>query len=166
MGLQQEIADWDGKSADDIHLIYSRYFHAPAFISEVLSLIKQVPYQKGATWLLKKHLEDEGHLTLQQMGSIYRTLPKFEHWESKLHILQSMPFMPIRKSKVKVVESFLRNCLADQNKFVRAWTYNGFYLLAKQYPEYQAEVDQLLDQAMQNEAASVKARIRNILKQS
>lgn len=166
MSMQQEIADWNGKSTDDIQLIYSHYYHKPSFVSEILLLIKQVLYQKGATWLLKKYLEDEGHLTHQEMGSVYRSLPELEFWEAKLHILQCMPLIPIQKSKVKAVESFLRDCLADQNKFVRAWAYNGFYLLANQYPEYQSEIDQLLDQAMRNEAASVKARIRNILKQS
>jgi hypothetical protein len=59
---------------------------------------------------------------------------------------------------------FLRTCLADENKFVRAWAYNGFYLLSQQYPEYQQETEQFFAMAMRDEAASVKARIRNILK--
>lgn len=59
---------------------------------------------------------------------------------------------------------FLRNCLISDNKFVRAWAYNGFYELALQYPAYKTEVKKFLDMAMKDEAASVKARVRNILK--
>ena len=92
-------------------------------------------------------------------------LDRLEHWESKLHLLQSMPYMPIEKPVKQPVEFFLRNCLVDNVKFVRAWSYNSFHLLALQYPEYQAEVDKFFEMAMCDEVASVKARIRNILKQ-
>ena len=59
---------------------------------------------------------------------------------------------------------FLRNCLVDNNKFVRAWAYNGFYELAVQYPEYEKETKQFFEMAMRDEAPSVKSRIRNIMK--
>ena len=51
-----------------------------------------------------------------------------------------------------------------QEKFVRAWAYNGFYLLAVQHGEYEAEARQLLTMALRDEPASVKARVRNVLK--
>jgi len=72
--------------------------------------------------------------------------------------------IPIQKQDKKSVENFLRKTLYNSNKFVRAWTYNGFYLLAKQHPEYHDETEALLESAIKNEAPSVKARIRNILK--
>ncbi len=59
----------------------------------------------------------------------------------------------------------MRKCLEDDNKFVRAWAYNGFYELAKQYPEYRTEAGQLFEMALRDEAASVKARVRNVMKQ-
>jgi len=59
------------------------------------------------------------------------------------------------------VEIFLRVCLLDNNKFVRAWAYKGFYELAVQYPK---ETRQFFEMAMRDEAPSVKSRIRNIMK--
>ena len=79
-------------------------------------------------------------------------------------MLQCIPFMPIAKKNINVVYNFLRWTLTDQNKFVRAWSYNGFYELSKQHPEYLDETKQYFEMAMRDEAPSVKARIRNILK--
>jgi hypothetical protein len=72
--------------------------------------------------------------------------------------------MPISKNEIKTVEAFLRVSLTDSNKFIRAWAYNGFYEMAIQYPEYKNETKQFFEMAMRDEAASVKARIRNIIK--
>ncbi|GJL62491.1 MAG: hypothetical protein NPIRA04_11450 [Nitrospirales bacterium] len=164
MNLKQEIAAWDGKSKDDIRDIYDRYCHASSFVSEVLRLTKQEPLQKGTTWLLKRHLEKTGCLESSEVKEVYLLLLKLEHWESKLHILQSIPYLPIPRTHKKKVEIFLRECLANDEKFVRAWTYNGFYELAVQYPEYQEETKKLFEIDMRDEAASVKARIRSIMK--
>jgi len=54
----------------------------------------------------------------------------------------------------------------SENKFVRSWAYNGFYGLSRQYPEYIQETKQFFEVAMKDEAPSVKARIRNVTKNS
>ena len=165
MNPRDALISWDAKSADDITAIYFDYFGAPDFTNIIINLIEDVETQNGATWLLKKHLELGETLTKPQVKQIYDSLLKLNHWEAKLHVLQSMSYLPISIKQKNSVESFLRTCLTDKNKFVRAWTYNGFYELARQHPEYQDEVDAMLAEALQKEAASVKARIRNILKQ-
>lgn len=165
MSIQQAVVDWDGKSADDLTAVYDQFGDEPAFLSDMISLISGVSCQKGASWLLKRYVEDHGSLCVSDANQIYELLKGIAHWETKLHLLQCMPYLPITKSYVKRVEFFLRECLVDQNKFVRAWAYNGFYELALQHVEYQPETKQLLEMAMQNEAASVKARVRNIMKQ-
>ncbi|WP_448250543.1 hypothetical protein [Thalassotalea agariperforans] len=72
--------------------------------------------------------------------------------------------MPITDAYSRSVYNFLIITLTDQNKFVRAWTYNGLYELSKQHPEYIKEAKQFFEMAMRDEAPSVKARIRNIMK--
>jgi len=162
--IKQEISQWDGKSADTINAIFSCYSQQSEFIPEIIVLIEHESYQKGATWLLKKYFETGEALAQDQITRIYKLLPLIQHWESKLHILQCIPYMPVLKSEKKILEAFLRKCMLDYNKFVRAWTYNGFYELSLQYPEYQQETQQFFEMAMRDEAASVKARIRNIMK--
>ena len=76
-----------------------------------------------------------------------------------------MSYLPVAEGQRVQVEAFLRQALVSEQKFVRAWAYDGFYQLAKQYPEYQQEAMSFFAMAMDDEVASVKARVRNIIKQ-
>lgn len=166
MSLEQEIVSWDGKSSSEIDAIYTRHCEEDSFASKMIELSQKLDLQKGTTWLLKRHLEDGQKLEAKKCAALFKLLPKLEHWESKLHILQCLPYMKIGRAEVKNVEAFLRKCLTDNNKFVRAWAYNGFYEVSLQYLEYKEETKQFFEMAMRDEAPSVKARIRNIMKKS
>ena len=122
--------------------------------------------QVGATWLLKRHLECGGKLSSAQVRKIYASLDQLSEWEAILHVLQCMPEMPVPKGQIGKVAQFLRDCLAHKRPFVRAWAYNGFHELAVRHEIYREEMTRLIAHAAQNEAASVKARLRNIVKQS
>ena len=58
MSVKTEIEQWDGKSANDIGVIYERHCYDSSFISEIIALVGNVSLQKGATWLLKRYLEN------------------------------------------------------------------------------------------------------------
>jgi len=164
MSISSAIANWNGKSTDDITAIYDLYYKESDFYSIIVSLLKNKSSETGASWLLKHDFELGGQLNVHEISIVYGSLSQLEHWQAKLHLLQCIAYMPISKKDVKKLESFLRLTLSDSNKFVRAWSYNGFYLLAKQYSEYQEEASQFFDMALRDEAPSVKARVRNILK--
>ncbi len=164
MNIRQEIARWDGKSAADIGAVFNRFKNDSSFVATLVDLSGNKELQKGATWLLKHYLENAGSLSADHIESLVRLLPQLNNWEAKLHVLQCIPYMRISKGDRKAVELFLRGCLTDDKKFVRAWSYSGFYELSKQFPEYRSEAERLVDMAMKNEAPSVKARIRNIIK--
>ncbi|MCP3667721.1 MAG: hypothetical protein GY696_35390 [Gammaproteobacteria bacterium] len=166
MELEAEINGWDGKDARIISVIYKAHHNDTDFLAEILRLLKRDEHlQKGASWLLKQYLEKGGAIVQEDIDRIYQLLPDLERWESKLQLLQSIPHLPISEQSLISVESFLRYALSDENKFIRAWAYNGFYLLSCQYPKYRHEAEQIIDMAMEDEAPSVKARIRNIKKQ-
>lgn len=170
------LAAWDGKSKEvigDIFLAYKGYDEFSSYLIELLILkcakgepeyTNAIFFQKGATRLLKAWLESGERLTSKQTTLILSHLYLLSSWEAKLHILQSFPYFSIGEAQVKSVEAFIRDKLMDTNKFVRAWAYHGFYELAKQYPHYQEEAKCFFEQALIDEPASVKARVRNILK--
>lgn len=164
MSLQLAMRQWDGKSADDIAQIYQQYAEQNNFKHDCLVAIDDESLQVAATWLLKHAMEQGERLSEAECLSYYGLIGELKNWESNLHFLQSMPFMPIDKTVENNVVEFLRDKLMDSNKFVRAWAYNGFYELSLQYPEYRKETEQFFEMAMRDEVASVKARIRNILK--
>ena len=146
--------------------LYQQHCDTPSFIAEVVEACSNDKLQNSASWLLKHHLEAGIQLDSHVIAQLYEGLPQLASWQAKLHILQSMPFMPIDKTRKTLVEHFLRDCLTNTNKFIRAWAYNGFHQLALQFPEYQQEAHQFFDMALRDEAPSVKARIRNTLKNS
>jgi len=75
-----------------------------------------------------------------------------------------LAYLDIPENESAGVERFLEACLENDNKFVRAWAYNGFNELSLRFPRYRERVDGMLARAGVSEAASVRARIRNILK--
>lgn len=164
MNIEQEINSWDGKSSSDIGAIYSRYACEEGFVANLVVLCGRKELEQGATWLLKHHLEHKNTIEDREVSAIYNLASNLEHWQARLHILQSMAYMPVAEADKRKVENFLRDCLMDANKFVRAWAYNGFYELSVQFPEYKSEAKHFFDIAMRDEAPSVKARIRNIIK--
>jgi len=114
------------------------------------------------TALLKRLAENEVRFTSEQRRAIFDSLPEVKEWESKLHLCQMLQHVRIPKGSQANVAWFLERCLAEPNKFLRAWAYSGFYELAKQHREYrQLALDQL-DRGEREQSAAVKARIRNI----
>ncbi len=165
MTLEADIKAWDGKSVDAMERTYARHSKRPSFLAELTSALADESLQDGATWLLKHHLERKSPLDEARAKEVLRVLPKLKSWVAKLHVLQCLQWMPIPARYKKKLETFLRACLQEENKFVRAWAYSGFCELARQHPEYRLEAQQLCQQAASSEAASVRARIRNIMAQ-
>jgi len=164
MTLLDEIASWDGKSAAALQSTFERHSDEEDFLATILEHIADVEMQRAATWLLKRHLEVGTSLFPEGSRVILDALSDQEHWESKLHILQCLPYLDIDEDQSADLERFLDSCLESDNKFLRAWAYNGFNELSLRFPRYREEVNLMLARAVDSEAASVRARIRNILK--
>ena len=162
--LLDEIASWDGKSVAALRSTYERHGADEDFIATVLEHLADVDLQRAATWLLKKHLEEGNSVSAADCQAIFRRLPVQGHWESRLNLLQCIPYLNIFENDRAGFEQFLEACLASENKFVRAWAYNGFHELSLRFPRYRDRVGRMLDHASESEAASVRARIRNIRK--
>ncbi|WP_420627871.1 hypothetical protein [Candidatus Leptofilum sp.] len=164
MTLEQQIAAWDGKTAAPLEEIYQSQAATPDFIPVLLLLIATESTQSGATWLLKYHTDAGNLLPPEILEQIYAQLPSQTQWDAKLHLLQCFPKWPMPETALSSIHPFLHSCLKAQSKFVRAWVYSGFYTLAHQHPQFQAEAQALLAQAHLEEAASIKARIRQTYK--
>jgi len=164
LNLATEIANWNGHCAADIEEIFESYFSDADFINHLIKFLDDELLQSGASWLLKHYFETKGVVDESQADQILSKLYQLNIWQAQLHILQSLAYIPISIDKKENVEYFLRNNLSSENKYVRAWAYDGFYLLSTQFSEYAVEVEQFFEMAMKNEAPSVKARIRNSIK--
>lgn len=165
MTLEQAIAEWDGKSTKTIATAFETYGADESFADQLVALLEQAPLQKGASWLLKRWLEAGGQLSAETTQALFYRLPSLVHWETRLHLLQSLDHLTISSGQVDAVHRFIVQQLGAKKTFVRAWAYSGFYQLAKQHPQFRSEVDALFIKANAEESASVRARIRNATKQ-
>ncbi|MFN3239629.1 MAG: hypothetical protein ACE37D_21610 [Pseudomonadales bacterium] len=166
MTLKEALESWDGKSAADIEAIYADHAESHNFVTQLIKYSANESLQAGATWLLKHHIESQ-HLPSQTQTTRFLLLPeKLVDWQARLHFLQCLPHLSLVNADEVIMAAFLRDCLGSHNKFLRAWAYSGFHLLAQHYSQYEEEAQHLLQQAIKEEAPSVKARVRNLLKDS
>ena len=165
MPLKSAIEAWDGKSVEALCRIHDQHRDDPDLAATLVELIGALRYRLAATRLLKRHLESGGSVPDADgvARGLYARFDKLENWECRLNVLQCLPYLPMPDDAVEAVECFLRLCLADDNKFVRAWAYNGFHCLAGQHPRFAAEVAAILEAGLRDEPPSVKARIRKCL---
>jgi len=166
--LRQELESWDEKDTDAIRAVYEHQHGKRGFLGSLIRLSSENYLEIAASWLVKHHLEqhDPAHaLTASQAKSWFAAANQFEHWQARLHALQTMALFEVPSGSVRDAKRLIERGLADENKFVRAWAYNGFVVLATTHPRFRVEAEQLLEDAEHTEtAASVRARIRQIRK--
>ena len=162
--LTEELGAWDGKSTAALQSIYRRHCADEDFVATTLVLVADVNLQRAATWMLKRHLELGNSLSVGECRSILGSLSVQQDWESKLHLLQCLPYLSIADEDRAGLEQFLDACVRSDKKFVRAWAYSGLGELALRFPQYREAVDGMLARAGASEVASVRARIRNLRK--
>ena len=163
MSIEAELKNWDGKSADDISEIFHRFARETWFLARIIELMARKELQAGTSWLLKRHLDNGGTIGFADSRRLFELLPLLDDWQAKLHLLQCLARLEIDEAGKKCLDPFLRGGLRSDNKFVRAWSYSGFYELAVRFPEYREETARFFEMALRDEAPSVKARIRKLL---
>ncbi|HMH45533.1 MAG TPA: hypothetical protein VK557_18740 [Pyrinomonadaceae bacterium] len=165
MSLREELEQIDGDNGS-LELFLTRRRSKKSFVNQLVLLItpNEPTLQIKATALLKRLAENEIRFTRPQLAAILDLLAEVTHWEAKLHLCQTLQHVEIPKGSETKVVWFLERCLAEENKFLRAWAYNGFYELAKQHHEYYDYAMEQLERAQKEKSAAVKARLRNIMK--
>lgn len=165
MVLRDILLAWDGKKTEPLQAAFEAGQADPEFMPSLVFFLGEETLQPAASWLLKRGVE-QGELPDPALTELLLGfLPICRHWATRLHLLQILPYLTLPQSRKVEVETFVRDAMADKNKFVRAWSYSGFYHLAVCFPEYREALPSLLERGLAEEAASVKARIRRLLKQ-
>lgn len=91
-------------------------------------------------------------------------LDSFSSWTSQLHVLQSIRYLNVPHPARHRCLRTLRTFVCHKRNFVRAWAYDALAALADQHPDCRDTAMQLIHEALGDEAPSVQARLRNILK--
>lgn len=165
MSLMTDLQAWNGLSVEAITEIYARHASCPGFVPSLVECAHRTEIQRGSTWLLKHSFEQGGEPLEEHVADDwYQNAPKLEHWESRLHLLQCMQYIPVPVKRVRRIEGFLVECFAQEQRLIRAWAYSGYYELALTHQKYREQAQRMLEDAIKTEtAASVLARVRKLL---
>lgn len=168
MNLIERLQNFDGKLVEPLEDLAEELATGTDDVDQLLTVASSddAKLQVAATWVLKRLVESDLALSQQQTREVLRLLKQVEHWEARLHLLQMLDKLAIPSRKAAGLFKRLKQLVGDENKLVRAWAYNGLFVLGDQQPRYRDEVVELLQEAEQDPAASVKARVRRICKQA
>lgn len=147
----------------DLERYYDLNHEKEDFPDHLLNQLPDGEFENANTWLIKRYLENGNRLPANIEMRILDLLPHLSGWEAKLHLLQILPYIVIPKSRSATIRKILLALIKENNKFIRAWAYNSLYHLQLCHPEYKTEMISLLNKAYDNEAPSVRVRIRNML---
>lgn len=116
-----------------------------------------------AAWFLRSWLRLGFEPSLRSTERFLEECLEAKSNEARLLACQALERLDIPGSRAEVTARFLRDAARGDHKFTRAWAVDAFDRLARQHPTYRQEAALLLDRASRDGAASVRARVRQIL---
>lgn len=116
----------------------------------------------AATWLLKNFLETGGSLASVQVERLIERLPAVTARGAQLHVCQSVRFLEIPPNYAASLLVWLRPLRSSKHPFLRAWSIDATCEMALQRPNAMPEARNVLEAALSDPSASVKARARAI----
>ncbi|GAB6041913.1 hypothetical protein [Endothiovibrio diazotrophicus] len=163
MDLKTALDGWNGKDTATLASLYEEMAGDARLFSRLADSIERGgTVQIAATWLIKHHIE-QGHApSPAESRELLGRSEALDPWQSRLHLLQMIEHLSLDEVEQRPLEHFIRQALADRNKFVRAWAYHAFHHLARRFPAYRREALQLEEMALRDEPPAVKARVRRL----
>ena len=150
----------------------SRLPTTPESVDALLTIIRRsktnessVDESSTASWLLKFLAEQGVDIGTRQVTKLIQVLELDADDWTLLHLLQLLPYLRLNTTQQDKLHARLDALLARKHKFVRAWTFNGFGVLAATDARWRADTLERFERAMQTEPASVRARIRNVMRE-
>ncbi len=159
------LQNWDKKSKDYLLNFYTQEANKVNFICELIEYSNSNPNVLNATtWLIKHFVDNKNQIDSIQKDKIIKLLDITSEWESHLHIYQIIPKLEINISNAKYLELKLYKDLFSNNKFLKAAAYKAYFEVVKLFPDLKKEFINICENSLKNECASVKVKIRRILK--
>lgn len=160
--LSQALFDFDGKSTGPLERFAAAHSADADLVAELCDFAASNDrnLQAAATWLLKRFGVTGAQLSPRQSETLLRLLIQEAGWLPRIHVLQMMDKLVLPSSLAAPLMEALAAQARGANTFIRAWSAHGAAVLADQHPAYRDSVLDLLAAAEQDDAASVRARIR------
>lgn len=166
MEIVSALESFDGKRTVVLEQLNDQLPRTERVMAELLAVAEhdEDRFQVGATWILKKWSDEGEPLVAKSVATFVRILKQAVCWEVRLHLLQMLVSLDIPKRSQSALLKKLRDLLSDQNKLIRAWAVSVWVAIADQNEILRQEAIERLEQLEVDEAASVRARVRQLRK--
>ena len=166
MNLLRSLQAFDGKQTGVLEQISSTLRRDPRTVAELLKAAEHddARLQVAATWILKRWV-DEGEPAVQERTpQLAHALTHAADWQSQLHLLQALALLQIPQPAVPPLTRALAPLITHTNRFLRAWSLSVYARIAEDHEPLREKVLKLLGNAEHDDAAAVRARVRQIRK--
>ncbi len=162
--LRLALAEYDGRHTESLEAIRDAGPPTAGTLRAAIDLGAD-PDQRlaaAATWLLRAWAEAEVRLAPSQVARLARTLPSISGAWARLHVCQTVRSIRVPVAEAEAFADFLEACRVERQPFLRAWAVDGLHRLALQHPRFEPRARVALEEASEDPAASVRARVRRI----
>jgi len=162
--LREKLSAYDGKATTFLGEAEKALSETNGYLDALIALSAEPEghFSNAATWLIKSALEKGAALTEVQIETLIEALLRVTDWAAQLHICQSLRFLTVPEHAAESVADWLTGLLASKRPFLRAWSLDALGALAEVHKEYAQSFNAALHRAQCDEAASVRARARNL----
>ena len=162
--LRAKLSAYDGKATTFLGEAEAALSGEDGYLGALVSLLgeEEGHLASGASWLLKSALEQGRALSEGQIEALADQLPEITDWATQLHICQSVRLLTVSAGSAQRLADWLAALLDHQRPFLRAWSLDALGALAKAHCEHRPAFNVALALAQDDEAASVRARARNL----
>lgn len=166
--VRERVLEFDGKTTGSLEAACRSAGQDFAGFDRLLELAASgdTRLQIGATWAVRKLLELGALLSSGALERFTDTAAAQTAWEAQLHIAQSLQFLDKAALDRGRLAKTLRPWCDAKRPFLRAWAIDAICRLAQQDPSLKETAMELLATGEHDPAASVRARVRNLRKES
>lgn len=118
--------------------------------------------QNNASWLLLRGIESGWQLTAEQWETWQAALKQLSHWGAMLHFCQA--YHHASAGLMSDARGILEDWKSHKKPFIRAWAISALVEDAKRSELGEDRIAELISAGMSDPAASVRARMRNVVK--
>ena len=160
--LAAQLSKFDGRSVEPFREALDWLPDTPEVLDELADLGAEPKCEVGVAWMLKERLKGGSEQPPGFAARLVELLLGCSDPIARLNLLQCMPHIELdRKLAGKLYEPLL-DWIEDDWAFLRAWAYDGLGRVGQVDARRRRKIERLLDEALQSDKPSVRARIRRL----
>ena len=166
--LRDALTAFDGRATTILGEAEARFARQPGYLAALIDLAGdgEERVSGGATWLIKARLEAGGRLGASETTALLAKLATVTAWGAQLHLCQIAQHLTVSAGDAERLSRWLEGLLAHERPFLRAWSLDALCRIARQHDGYRARALDALEAGERDPAASVKARVRRLRKET